>query len=47
MAAIVVFVRGTQPNREGWVANPTANPDGRHAHDLGRADDGRRGLEAR
>jgi dipeptidyl-peptidase 4 len=26
--AIVVFVRGTQPNREGWVANPTANPAG-------------------
>ena len=24
--AVVVFVRGTQPNREGWVANPTANP---------------------
>ena len=26
--AVVVFVRGTQPNREGWVANPTANPAG-------------------
>src|SRR6185369_11747763 len=26
--AIVVFVRGTQPNRDGWVANPTANPSG-------------------
>jgi dipeptidyl-peptidase 4 len=26
--AIVVFVRGTPPNREGWVANPTANPEG-------------------
>ena len=26
--AIVVFVRGTQPNREGWVANPTADPSG-------------------
>src|SRR5437870_5205867 len=24
----VVFVRGTAPNREGWVANPTANPAG-------------------
>ena len=24
--AVVVFVRGTQPNRDGWVANPTANP---------------------
>ena len=26
--AVVVFVRGTQPNREGWVANSTANPEG-------------------
>src|SRR5262249_7165299 len=26
--ATVVFVRGTQPNREGWVANPTADPNG-------------------
>jgi dipeptidyl-peptidase-4 len=26
--AIVAFVRGTQPNREGWVANPTADPSG-------------------
>src|SRR5437764_10967424 len=25
---VVVFVRGTQPNREGWVANPTADPSG-------------------
>jgi dipeptidyl aminopeptidase/acylaminoacyl peptidase len=24
----VVFVRGTQPNRDGWVANPTADPNG-------------------
>src|SRR5262245_36446005 len=24
----VVFVRGTTPNRDGWVANPTADPDG-------------------
>ncbi len=24
----VVFVRGTAPNRYGWVANPTADPDG-------------------
>ncbi len=24
----VVFVRGTAPNHDGWVANPTANPDG-------------------
>src|SRR5437667_2801076 len=26
--ATVVFVRGTVPNREGWVANPTGNPAG-------------------
>ena len=26
--AIVAFVRGTQPNRDGWVANPTADPGG-------------------
>jgi dipeptidyl aminopeptidase/acylaminoacyl peptidase len=25
---VVVFVRGTQPNREGWIANPTADPGG-------------------
>ena len=25
---VVTFVRGTQPNREGWVANPTSNPAG-------------------
>jgi dipeptidyl-peptidase 4 len=25
---VIVFVRGTQPNRDGWVANPTANPAG-------------------
>src|SRR4029077_11713310 len=25
---VIVFVRGTQPNREGWVANPTADPAG-------------------
>jgi dipeptidyl-peptidase 4 len=25
---VVVFVRGTPPNREGWVANPTADPAG-------------------
>ena len=24
----VAFVRGTAPNREGWVANPTADPNG-------------------
>jgi hypothetical protein len=24
----VVFVRGSAPNREGWVANPTHDPDG-------------------
>jgi dipeptidyl aminopeptidase/acylaminoacyl peptidase len=25
---IVTFIRGTQPNRDGWVANASANPDG-------------------
>src|SRR5581483_4957921 len=25
---VVTFVRGTAPNREGWVANPTSNPAG-------------------
>ena len=45
--AMVVFVRGTQPNRDGWVANPTAIPAGADAHDLGGAHDGRRRVEAR
>ncbi|MDA1081201.1 MAG: alpha/beta fold hydrolase [Gemmatimonadetes bacterium] len=26
--SVVAFVRGLAPNRDGWVANPTANPDG-------------------
>ena len=26
--SVVVFVRGHAPNREGWVANPSSNPDG-------------------
>jgi dipeptidyl-peptidase-4 len=26
--AVVAFVRGTAPNRDGWVANPTADPAG-------------------
>src|SRR5260221_10561499 len=26
--AMVVFVGGAQPNGKGWVANPTANPEG-------------------
>jgi dipeptidyl aminopeptidase/acylaminoacyl peptidase len=26
--SIVVFVRGHAPNRSGWVANPTSDPDG-------------------
>jgi dipeptidyl-peptidase-4 len=26
--SVVVFVRGHTPNREGWVANPTSDPDG-------------------
>ncbi|HET7216840.1 MAG TPA: hypothetical protein VFJ02_02295, partial [Vicinamibacterales bacterium] len=24
----VIFIRGTAANRDGWVANPSANPDG-------------------
>ena len=35
--SIVMFVRGTAPNREGWVANPTADPAGADANDLGGA----------
>ena len=45
--AIVVFVRGTQPNRAGWVANPTGESGRRGANDLGREDHGRRGVEDR
>ncbi len=26
--SVVTFIRGTQPNRDGWVANASANPDG-------------------
>ena len=26
--SIIVFVRGSAPNRFGWVANPNQNPDG-------------------
>ena len=26
--SVVVFVRGHAPNRDGWVANPSSNPDG-------------------
>jgi dipeptidyl aminopeptidase/acylaminoacyl peptidase len=26
--AIVVFVRGHTPNRDGWIANPTSDPNG-------------------
>ena len=26
--SVVTFVRGTAPNREGWVANPTSDPAG-------------------
>ena len=25
---VVTFVRGTEPNRDGWVANPTSDPSG-------------------
>jgi dipeptidyl-peptidase-4 len=26
--SVVTFVRGTAPNRDGWIANPTSNPQG-------------------
>lgn len=26
--SVVVFIRGSGPNREGWVANPSADPNG-------------------
>lgn len=26
--SIALFVRGSMPNRAGWIANPTGNPDG-------------------
>src|SRR4030095_9591300 len=26
--SVVTFVRGTAPNRDGWIANPTADPRG-------------------
>src|SRR5262249_41909907 len=26
--SVVTFVRGTQPNREGWIANATSDPRG-------------------
>jgi dipeptidyl aminopeptidase/acylaminoacyl peptidase len=26
--SIIVFVRGHTPNRDGWIANPSSNPDG-------------------
>jgi dipeptidyl aminopeptidase/acylaminoacyl peptidase len=26
--SIVSFVRGSEPNRQGWIANPSSNPDG-------------------
>lgn len=26
--SVVVFVRGSAPNREGWIANPTSDPKG-------------------
>src|SRR5512139_1676962 len=28
VGAVVTVVRGTAPNREGWVANASADPDG-------------------
>jgi len=26
--AVVTFTRGSEPNREGWIANPSSNPNG-------------------
>src|SRR5262249_25468669 len=26
--SLVTFVRGSEPNRQGWIANPSSNPDG-------------------
>ncbi|HEX3867990.1 MAG TPA: S9 family peptidase, partial [Gemmatimonadaceae bacterium] len=26
--SIVTFVRGSEPNRQGWIANPSSNPNG-------------------
>jgi len=26
--SVIVFVRGHSPNRDGWIANPSSNPDG-------------------
>ena len=27
--SVIVFVRGHTPNRDGWIANPISDPDGR------------------
>jgi len=45
----IVFVRGSNPNRDGWIANPSHDPAGAERGDLGgelhrwRADPSRRG----
>ena len=43
----VVFIRGTAPNRDGWVANPTADPDGPERAVWAARTAGGRGLAGR
>ena len=43
---VVVFVRGTQPNRDGWIANPTADPAGALRTIWAASTVGRRRVEA-
>ena len=43
----VVFVRGHAPNRDGWVANPTSNPDGAERTIWAARTAGGAGVEAR
>jgi hypothetical protein len=44
----VVFVRGSAPNRQGWIANPSHDPDGgERAIWAVRTSAGRRGRSSR
>ena len=43
----VAFVRGSEPNREGWIANPSSDVAGGGSNDLGGAHERRRGVETR
>ena len=43
----VVFVRGTAPNRDGWVANPTADPNGPERAIWAARTSGRTGMARR